>query len=252
MGRLFAIARAVLSSAEHALLPPQCVLCGGAGGAPGVDLCAGCRSDLPRNVPACQRCAEPLGATLAWTPWCGHCIAQPPPWDTAFSAFRYRFPVDHLLTGLKFRRQLANGRVLGACLLDELVPWLALRGQEPLPEALVPVPLHWRREWHRGFNQAQELARPLAAALRLPLRLDIVKRVAATQEQSGLRGVARRQNVGDAFAAKRGHGLSHVAIVDDVVTTGSTVAAVSRELQASGVARVEVWSCARAARSHHG
>ncbi len=251
MGRLLDFGRAVITGVEEALLPPQCVLCGGAGSAPGVDLCAGCRSDLPRNVPACQRCAEPLGAMLVQTPWCGHCIAQPPPWDTAFCAFRYRFPLDHLLTGLKFRRQLANGRVLGVCMLNELVPWLALRGAEPLPEALVPVPLHWRREWHRGFNQAREIARPLAAALRLPLRTGIVKRVAATQEQSGLKGSARRRNVNGAFAAKRGHGLSHVAIVDDVVTTGSTVAALPRELRASGVARVEVWSCARAARSHH-
>ncbi|MEL7448391.1 MAG: ComF family protein [Pseudomonadota bacterium] len=246
------LGRAVLTSVEHVLLPPQCVLCGGAGSAPGVDLCAGCRLDLPRNVPACQRCAEPLGTMLVRSPWCGHCIARPPPWDAAFCAFRYGFPVDHLLTGLKFRRQLAHGRVLGLCLLEELVPWLARRGREPLPQALVPVPLHWRREWHRGFNQACEIARPLAAALRLPLRRDVVKRVAATSEQSGLRGAARRQNVSEAFAAKRGHGLSHVAIVDDVVTTGSTVEALTRELRASGVARVEVWSCARAARSHHG
>lgn len=233
-------------------MPPHCLLCGGAGETPGLDICSGCQADLPRNVPACQRCAEPLGTSAPWMPWCGHCIAHPPPWDAAFSAFRYAFPVDYLLTGLKFRRRLANGRVLGGCMAAQLVPWLSLRGGDALPEALIPVPLHPRREWRRGFNQATELARPLGAALGLPVHAGLVRRAVATREQSGLQAVARRHNLRGAFVVKRRCGLKHVAIVDDVITTGSTVSELTQVLLACGVKKVEVWSCARAARSYHG
>ncbi|MEM9058688.1 MAG: double zinc ribbon domain-containing protein, partial [Pseudomonadota bacterium] len=107
---------AAVAQVEHWLLPPVCVLCGAAGETAGLDLCAACRADLPANRPACERCAEPLGTTAPWVPLCGHCIAAPPPWDRAFSAFRYARPVDSLLTGLKFHGRLANGRVLGTCL----------------------------------------------------------------------------------------------------------------------------------------
>lgn len=252
MGRWLTNAGRLVSRLEHWLLPPHCVLCGSAGDTAGLDICAACRRDLPRNVPACQRCAVPLGTSVRWAPWCGHCLARLPAWDTAFSAFRYEFPVDHLLTGLKFHRRLANGRVMGRCMAAELLPWLALRGDQPLPQALIPVPLHRQREWRRGFNQARELAQPLAAALGLPLCLNLARRAVATREQSGLDGVARRRNLRGAFEISGRSRLQHVAIVDDVMTTGSTAGELTGALKAHGVERVEVWSCARAARSYHG
>jgi len=114
------------------------------------------------------------------------------------------------------------------------------------PEALVPVPLHRARLRERGFNQAVEIARPLAARLGIELDLNCCERVRNTAEQTRLDAAQRSRNLRDAFRVVRQVPYRHVAIVDDVLTTGSTVASLAGTLRAAGVEEIEVWSCARA------
>ena len=220
------------------LLPPRCLLCG-ARGADGRDLCAGCVADFAANRPACPRCALPL--TVA-APLCAACVKAPPPFTAAWAPFRYGHPLDLLEARFKFRADLAAGRVLSGLLVERL------RFDAPsLPDAIVPIPLHHARLRARGYNQALELARPLAAALGIPLRHDLLVRARATDAQSALDAKARRRNVRGAFALAAGASLpTHVALFDDVMTTGATLREAALTLRRAGVARVDVWVLARA------
>ena len=218
------------------VLPLRCLLCGAAG-ANGIDLCADCAAELPRNRTCCARCALPL-ATAAEL--CGECQRHEPPWDAAWSPFRYGWPLDRLESRYKFGNDLAAGRVLSTLWRREVCPI-------DLPSLLLAVPLHRHRLRGRGYNQALELARPLARALQIPLRHDVLQRRRRTEAQTELDAVNRRRNVRGAFALREGVTLpAHVAILDDVMTTGATLAECVRVLKQSGVERVDVWALARA------
>lgn len=219
-------------------LPPRCLLCGDAG-ADGRDLCAGCRDDMPANTACCARCALPLPAAATH---CGGCVRRPPPFDAAWAAFRYAHPLDLLETRFKFGGDLAAGRVLAELMIARI-------GQDrpARPQALLCVPLHAGRLRWRGYNQALELARPLARALGLPLAPDLLVRRRATTAQTGLDGPARRRNLRGALALRPGHTLpAHVAVLDDVMTTGATLSECARVLRGAGVERIDVWALARA------
>jgi ComF family protein len=160
---------------------------------------------------------------------------------SACAAFRYAYPVDRLVQGLKYRGEASYGRVLGALLAQRLVA----RAARP-PQALIPMPLSLQRYRARGFNQSHELALPLAKALHAPIRADLVVRQRETQEQAGLGALERRRNVRGAFTLCRPLELQHVAIIDDVMTTGSTANEVAKVLRRGGAMNVEVWCVARA------
>ena len=162
-------------------------------------------------------------------------------WDRVQAPLRYDFPVDRLLRQLKFGRRLPPGRVLGTLMAERLATGLG-----SMPDVIVPVPLHPARLRRRGFNQAHELARPLAARLHLELAPSLCRRRRATREQARLPTGQRRHNVRGAFEVIGCCEGAHVAIVDDVVTTGSTAAELTAALREAGATRVEVWSCARA------
>lgn len=218
------------------LLPARCLLCGAAGH-DDLDLCRDCAAELPRNRVCCARCALPLALPAAL---CGRCQRRAPPWDGAWAPFRYGWPVDRLESRFKFGGDLAAGRSLAALWLRESRP-------VSLPDLILPVPLHRVRLRQRGHNQALELARPLARALGLPLRHDLLSRPRATAPQSELDAVARRRNVRGAFALHPdAEPPAHVAIVDDVMTTGSTLAECARLLRKAGASRIDVWVLARA------
>jgi len=218
------------------LLPLRCLLCGGAG-AHGVDLCADCGIELPRNQSCCARCALPLATPAAL---CGECQRRPPTWDAAWAPFRYGWPLDRLESRFKFGADLAAGRVLSGMWRRETCPMA-------LPQQILTVPLHRSRLRQRGYNQVLELARPLARELRLPLCVDALQRVRCTEAQTELDAVGRRRNVRGAFALREGAALApHVAVIDDVMTTGATLAECARVLKRAGVQRVDVWALARA------
>ncbi|MDG4552436.1 MAG: ComF family protein [Candidatus Contendobacter sp.] len=226
-----------LGALERLILPPTCLLCG-ATGMGGLDLCAGCLGDLPRNLAACPRCAAPL--PVAGTGPCARCRAQPPDFDRAVVPFRYQTPVDFMITRLKFNGRLANARLLG----ELFAAALAERG-DPAPDCIVPVPLHPRRLRERGFNQALELARPVARRLGIPLRIDGLRRVRHTLPQVRLDARQRQTNPLGAFA--RGAPLpgARVALMDDVVTTASTMGECARVLRTGGVTDIAIWAIGR-------
>ena len=227
--------RAGLDRLGRLLLPPRCLLCQ-APGADGHDLCAACTDALPRCPPACPRCALPQ----AMAETCGACLQRPPPQHATVAAYLYVWPVDQLLPRLKFHADLAAGRLLAD------LAWPAFAAADR-PGALLPLPLHPRRLRRRGYDQALELARPLARWLGLPLCTDGLRRVRATVPQSELGAAARRRNVRGAFALAPGARLpGHVALFDDVMTTGATLREAATVLRQAGVTRVDLWVMARA------
>ena len=204
------------------LLPPRCVLCGEPGQRPCLDLCRACEADLPRAV-------QPV----ADGPW---------PLSRCHAPFDYAHPVDHLVHALKYRGQLATGRVLGT-LLGRRIAALGLGADV---DVVLPVPLHPRRHGERGFNQSAEIARWVARDLRRPLRPRLARRRRDTRPQVGLDPAQRRDNLAGAFAASPEVRGLRVALVDDVTTTGRTIAELGRVLLDAGAGAVEAWCVCRA------
>jgi ComF family protein len=221
------------------LWPARCALCGQPGQRE-LDLCAGCEADLPLNDRVCEHCAEPLPPELSQPTLCGACLQRPPSFDACVAPFRYAFPVDRMIQRLKYDRELCHGRIFGRLLARHL----AHRGTRP--ELVIPVPLAPRRYRERGFNQAREVALPVCESLRLTLRSDLVVRQRETREQAGLDRKERGKNLRDAFALTAPLHARHIAIVDDVVTTGSTVNGLAKLLRGAGAEWIEVWAVARA------
>jgi ComF family protein len=230
--------RALLERLSYVLLPPTCLLCE-ATGQDHRDLCADCQADFSRPIWPCPLCGLPMRSSSARI--CARCLRRPPVWDGLLAAYRYASPLDQLVFRLKYQGRLDAARLLGE-LLAEFVAGSRLSR----PDCLVPVPLHPERLAERGFNQALELARPVARRLGLPVASREVSRIRATAPQSGLNARVRRHNVRNAFDAAPVMRGRHVAIIDDVVTTGSTVAALTRVLKRVGARRIDVWVLARA------
>ena len=229
-----------LTNIQDWLLPRLCPACGDPAG-PGRELCPGCEQSLPILQHACPRCAIPYEQALTHGE-CGTCQKQPPAFTRAIALYRYAPPVDHFIRELKFRQQLGL-----ACLLGERLAQRLLR-ETSRPDLIIPVPLHKARLRERGYNQALEIARPLARALGAPLDFRSLVRVRATAPQTGMTVAERRQNLRGAFALRNNDVVRklRVALVDDVMTTGSTVQAAAHCLRAAGAQEVEIWVIARA------
>jgi ComF family protein len=220
------------------LLPPRCVLCGQPSGS--VCICAPCKTELPWNGYHCRQCGLPLGSQRDKI--CGHCIQHTPPFTRTVCPLQYQFPADRLVQAFKFNRQLAAGRVLSHLMCEYVTD-----RQFSHPDMLIPVPLHNFRMIKRGFNQASELGVYVSKVLDIPLLTTALKRHRNTKAQSGLSRKQRRRNVRGAFYW---HGLvkpdRHVALIDDVMTTGTTVTECARVLKKAGAKRVDIWVAARA------
>lgn len=228
---------------------PRCQGCGEPG-ANGLDLCPACHAALPRIRVACATCGLPLPASsprrlapgASGDRRCDACLRSPPPITRVVAPFLYAAPLDRWLPRFKFHHDLAAGRLLSHLMLEAC-------SAAPRPDALIPVPLHRMRLRSRGYDQALELAKPLARALSLPLRTDVLSRRRATAAQSSLHATARQGNLRGAFAVTPATGEgplpAHVALIDDVMTTGATLHAAARALLDAGIARVDAWACAR-------
>lgn len=230
-----------LQNVQLLAYPARCVLCD----APGQgehNLCRGCEFELPFQTRACRLCALTLPESQT-AALCPACQQKPALFNAAWSLLRYETPVDWLVTQLKFHARLSHAKLLAQLMADRMP---ALVGDSQ-PQALLPVPLHRSRWRERGFNQATEIARPLGRMLGLPtLGPQCARRVVATAHQADLAAKARKANVRNAFRVASDLNLDHVAIVDDVVTTGATATALARALKKQGVKRVDLWCAARA------
>jgi ComF family protein len=215
------------------LFAQDCLLCG-SGCRAGI-LCVSCRDALPvAGGEACPRCASPGSCAGD----CGACLHHPPAFSATHAAFTYAFPVDRLLQRFKFHGDLALAGLFAEALCERLA-------DRPLPDLLVAAPLAPRRLRKRGFNQAVEIGRKVGS--RLSLRFDAlacVKRV-DTVQQTDLEGAERRRNLRGAFAVRGDVRGLRVAVIDDVMTTGTTMNELARTLIAAGASQVDAWVVAR-------
>ena len=201
-----------------ALFGQDCLLCMATSGNDMV--CAACLEALP----TLHVSGEPGAAVVG-------------EFDAICARYEYRFPVDRLVQRFKYAGDLAVGKWLAA--------QLALHARAaPAPQLLVPMPITRARLRERGFNQAVEIARVVSRALRVPAAARALERTRDAPPQSRLGRRARRANLRDAFACTRPLGARHVALIDDVVTTGATASAAARALKRAGVERVDVWALA--------
>ena len=205
-----------------------------------MDLCRHCNSLLIRNDLCCYRCGIPFEQGAKLPLLCGDCQQRTVTFDETHAPFIYQGAIRYLISGLKFRSQFKNARLLGMLMAERLKP------SAERPEFLIPVPLHQSRYRQRGFNQAIEIAQTIGRELAIPLSLNDCIRQRDTPHQAVLSAKKRRTNIKHAFLVRNRPTTGHVAIVDDVMTTGATVAELAIALKKAGVARADVWACARA------
>lgn len=217
------------------LLPPQCVLCGAAADDDG--LCAGCRDDAPYATgPRCRLCAVALGSGEL----CGVCLRRPPRFDRCLAACRYDWPLDALIPAFKYGGDLTLARPLASLLAE------AARSERP--DLVLAMPLHPSRQRQRGFNQSLLLAELVTRRLGLRLDRSLLIRSRPTPPQASLSLSQRRRAVRNAFTVRRRLDGLHLAVVDDVMTSGASLDEVARALKRAGARRVEGWVVARADR----
>lgn len=217
-------------------LPNACPLCGNLSQ---TTLCAACDAAYWNEARLrCTVCAVPLTgkrSAVAARYRCDDCIDAPPSFDATFVLADYRAPLDALARGLKFRARFAFGREFASRLARAIADGCE---PEPLPDVIAPVPLSRRRLIERGYNQAWQIAKPLARALHVKADATLARRIAHTSPQSRLDRESRRRNVAEAFAIARPVRGWHVAIVDDVMTSGATLDALAHALKTAGARRV--------------
>ncbi len=224
---------------QHYLLPPTCILCGNPGFAC-KDICLPCFNNLSKNNYCCYRCAEIFPTAQTQPQLCGQCIRHSPAFDESHAPFIYQHSIRYLVSQLKFNRQYKNARLLGSLLADHL------EKTAELPELIIPMPLHRRRFQQRGFNQCTEIAQIVSKQLAIPIDKKSCIRQYDTAHQINLNAKQRQRNIKNAFLLIQPLKVSHVAILDDVMTTGATVNELARVLKKSSVDRVDIWVCARA------
>ncbi len=225
------------------LLPSSCVLCD-CSVSRVISLCKSCEGDLPILVNACKTCGLPLDVENKNNIVCGHCLQTSTSVDYTLCLYHYQAPLDYLITALKYKQQLSHAAILGDLLLRRLQQQIT----EELPDCIIPVPLHKKRLIKRGFNQSLEIARPVAKKLNIQIDVKSVRRKKLTLAQADLSAAQRKKNVKDCFEIQSKEKMiySHVVIIDDVVTTGSTINELAKLLKQSGVKKVGVWSLTRA------
>jgi ComF family protein len=209
----------------------RCLLCGAASSRQGI--CPGCRTDLPwLTGPGCACCAHPLSLPGL----CGRCLTEPPHFDRVIAACRYEYPLDGLIQACKY-----GGRLTVVSALADIMR----EPQRPQPDLMVAMPLSTQRLRERGFNQALELARDIARTTGIPLDADLCVKTRDTPPQTRLPWKERRKNIRGAFVVQRNIDGHHIAVIDDVLTTGATLSELARNLKRAGAATVTGWVIAR-------
>lgn len=211
----------------------QCLLCGGR--ADNCGICLACAEELPTLQNACETCALPL---MEPARFCPACLRQPPHFSGVQAAWHYAYPVNQLIQRFKYCGDLTSGHSLAQMAAQ-------IMDVDQRPDLLSPIPLHWRRYWQRGYNQAQLVAEELGRQWQLPVRPRLLRKVSATQTQSQLNRSQRLRNLLDSFALRGCVEGLHIGLVDDVLTTGATLEAAAQKLLQEGAARVSAFVLAR-------
>lgn len=229
---------------KHFNLPHTCVLCDSYGPD---RLCQACIEQFlqtPRF--SCSVCALPLHHSALL---CGECIQHIPPFDDTYSPFIYQKPVSDLILQFKDQGDYYAGKALADIFCRQAKQHL-MQQHKPLPDLITAVPLHWKKQQQRSFNQSAFFARHLSEQLGVPL-LTQVKRILASPDQKQLTRTQRLQNIHNSFTVSTRLQHQHIAIVDDVMTTGATASALTMALKKAGAGKVSVWVLARVPKHPH-
>ena len=213
-------------------------------------LCLGCDHNLNPGQYFCSACITELKIinNPCWLcglenrtsgNYCAACLHGPPGWQKLIAPLSYQGLVRDLLIQLKFAESLHLANSLVSSVIHRFQPG------KPAPEVLLPVPLHRNRLLSRGYNQALEIAQTLSYLLDLPVDTHALCRARDTDSQSGLSASQRQKNIRNAFVYQPARPWSHVAVVDDIITTGSTAGEITKTLHSGGVQCVEIWGLAR-------
>ena len=197
--------------------------------------CYRCEQDFIQEKHRCPVCARNTSTPKA----CGSCLKHQPFFTCTRVLFDYKYPGNHLIKTFKFndRPELAHS------FADKLAG--ILTNDDPLPEILIPVPLHKHRQRERGYNQSLEFASSIGKQLGITVNTTLCRRTIDTKRQSTLPMKIRKNNVKGAFKLTYANPFDYAAIVDDVITTGSTINEIASLLIKSGCRRVDVWAIAR-------
>lgn len=230
-----------LHIAQSGIAQP-CVLCGAR--VRGKLLCPACADDLP-HLPAerCPQCALPSPGGLL----CGACLKKPPRFEHCEAVYRYAYPLDALIQRCKY----GGAQELAELFAESLARRLAepLPAKPPLPDLIIPMPLHPARLRERGFNQALEIARRLGERLNLPCR-HVCRRIRETSPQAGLDLKARKRNLRGAFICDEDLAGKRIALLDDVMTSGSSLNELAQSARRAGAVEISAWVVARTPEPH--
>ncbi len=213
-------------------------------------LCPGCGHNLQNNESFCSGCIQKLeyihnpcklcgNNNQGPDPICAACLYDPPRWQNLIAPLQYQGLPRELLVRFKFSESLE----LANSLIKVVITHFDAR--QPRPEVLIPVPLHHQRFMQRGYNQAFEIAKLISRELDIPVDDSCLRRIRPTQAQAGLSAYKRQKNILKAFEVDNQKNYKHVAVVDDIVTTGSTANEVTKTLHRVGIETVEIWGLAR-------
>ncbi|PSJ18045.1 ComF family protein [Nitrosomonas supralitoralis] len=212
----------------------NCILCG----IPtNQDFCEPCILDLPQlPYNHCPVCLWPVPTSEI----CGACLNKPPAFTRTIATLRYAFPVDALIRALKYQANLSLASILGNLLIKKL------KITNIIPDVIIPMPLHPIRLRERGFNQAMEISRHISKPMGIVVLPDSCTRIKHTPSQAGLPWKDRQKNIRNAFKCKIDLSGKHVALVDDVMTTGATLNELAQVLRQHGAIEISNWVIARA------
>tara|TARA_R110000782_G_scaffold27256_2_gene69107 strand:- start:8351 stop:9016 length:666 start_codon:yes stop_codon:yes gene_type:complete len=197
--------------------------------------CEQCERDFILDNIRCPICARNTASVQP----CGSCLKHPPFFTSTETLFNYQYPGNHLIKAFKFN----NRPELASSFAEKFSH--KLKSIDYFPEALIPVPLHKSRQRERGYNQALELASRIGGLLGITVNTQLCQRILNTKRQSTLPRKVRKNNVKNAFKLSCPNPFDYVVIVDDVITTGSTVDEIASLLIKSGCSRVDIWAIAR-------
>lgn len=217
-----------------------CLLCQRTLAIAGHGICSHCNREIKRFA-YCGSCGAELTFDVRR---CGNCLTEPPLWQRLVTVSHFQPPLSEMIHRFKFQRQFQLDRTLARLLLLAVLQAQRSHGL-PLPDALLPVPLHPLRHWQRGYNQSELLARQLSRWLAIPCDTRLLQRTRHTPAQRELSGKQRRKNLKNAFRLTGNPTYRSVAIIDDVVTTGTTVHEISKQLQKCGIEQIQVWCLCR-------
>lgn len=229
---------ALLKKFAHIVFPHRCLLCELNGEKL---ICNNCFETLPQFKSSCKQCGLMSDSGNDKT-ICGQCIANSPPFENTFSLFEYAAPISSLIWQLKFHGNLSIAQLFAHYWIDFIPQFYAANS---LPDLIVPVPLHHARLKERGFNQALEITKPIGKYFHIPVDTRSCIRIKHTQPQSSLIASKRKNNLKNAFGLSYPVTVKHIAILDDVMTTGNTVTEVAHLFKKVGVEKIDIWCCAR-------